>query len=134
MSTMISGEEGVNKVAPDALIPFDPESSGLTSTDLSDAIKELASRTFGIGQSWVDVTGSRGMGTTYTNNTNRPILVTVARLLTSNQYLLLYVDGNIRTIQRNLSTSTYEMWVTALVPPGSTYQAYTSAGATDYMY
>lgn len=51
--------------------------------DLQAAIADLESTkadiaaTFGIGQTWQDVTASRVLGTTYTNNTGKPIQLQV---------------------------------------------------------
>ena len=52
----------------------------LTSTSTSKALtaaqgKVLGDRDFGVEQTWQDVTASRQRGTTYTNTTGRPIIV-----------------------------------------------------------
>ena len=54
----------------------------LTSTSTTEALtaqqgKVLGDRDFGIGQTVQDVTTSRALGTTYTNSTGKPILISV---------------------------------------------------------
>lgn len=47
-----------------------------TGVTFSDGTSQ-SSCAIGYGQSWVDVTGSRALNTTYTNSTGRPIQVYV---------------------------------------------------------
>ena len=56
--------------------------NSITSTDATQALtaaqgKVLGDRDFGIGQTVQDVTASRALGTTYTNSTGKPILISV---------------------------------------------------------
>lgn len=77
---------------------------------------------FGIGQNWGDVTGSRSIGSSYTNNTGKPIMVIIAA--TSNG-----VNGLFNVLINNavsfLSPSGYisGAWTTVsfVVPNGQTY-------------
>lgn len=72
----------------------------------------------GVGQSWVDVTGSRAVATTYTNNTGKPIMVLITcrtgQRLDNNQ-----VNGV--SIGDIVSISTTTQNLTFIVPSGHTY-------------
>ena len=75
----------------------------------------------GIGdyQTWQDVTGSRILGTTYTNSTGRSIMVQV-RSYTNGNVCAPTVDGLLLAGASQSSTDGYPS-VTFIVPPGSTY-------------
>ena len=45
--------------------------------ELKDSLNATVSSSFGVGQTWVAVTSSRVVGTTYTNTTGRPITVNI---------------------------------------------------------
>ena len=62
---------GVAKIATTAIAQ-----AGVNDTDFITALK-LKNVSFGMGQTWQDVTSSRVTGTTYTNTTSRPIVVNV---------------------------------------------------------
>lgn len=95
-----------------------------------------AMRSIGYSQTWQNVTGSRSLGTTYTNTTGRPIMYAV------------YATGNGGFIQAILNASingvsilnngansgtaggaTYASF-TLIVPPGATYSAANGGGCT----
>jgi len=69
----------------------------------------------GVNQSWIDETANREVSTTYTNSTNKPIVVSV-----SNNYGgYFYVDGN-KAGRYKVSNTIISM--TIIVPSGSTYK------------
>lgn len=99
-----------------------------TGTDTSRAVtpKGFADASLGYGQTYQNVSGSRALGTTYTNSTGRPIWVVVAWTATGNGSYTAYVDGNLAYY------TTQDLYPRAnvdfIVPPGSTYYVSSSAG------
>lgn len=72
----------------------------------------------GVGQKWQNVTSSRNVGTTYTNNTGKPITICVTKQLRGNQGYI-QVDGiNIAYFHNGDDGLTN----TVIVPNGSTYR------------
>ena len=86
----------------------------LVSTSFTEALtaaqgKALNDKLIGVGQSWQDVKSSRSSGTTYTNNTGRPIQVHAVLHDTYNVGLTVTVGGV------NIISLYYD------VPPGGFY-------------
>lgn len=89
----------------------------------------LTSDVIGVGQTWTDVTGSRVAGTTYTNSTGKPIMVSVAITTTTTNASVnstFTINGSIvanTTVNSSNGTSfpaivqTYSF----IIPNGSTY-------------
>lgn len=74
-----------------------------------------------VGQTRQDVTASRALWTTYTNNTGKPIIVIVSNGFSwANSNHQLYVDGII--VSRSNEDSSTDVSLTAIVPAGSTYK------------
>jgi len=108
MTTTISGDTGCNKV-----------------TDGSIVQAALASPFYlPSPQTWQIVTGSRVLGTTYTNNTGQPIKVSVI-FNPANTSMTLVVSGIV--VAYNTSTSAGATSLVAEVPAGATYKADTNA-------
>ena len=87
----------------------------------------------GVGQTWQNLTGSRSLGTTYTNNTGKPIMVNVNCTGQPNHCRMrLTVDGVIVGEGGVTSVASAAMYptVSAIVPNGSTYQADNILGAS----
>lgn len=85
-----------------------------------------ASNAIGYNQTWQDVSASRASGTTYTNNTGRPIFISV-RWDRDDGTLTLTVDG--LDIGRTGSTAGPVYYtLTAIIPASSTYSA-TASGS-----
>ena len=81
----------------------------------------------GVGQSWQNMTGSRAIGTSYTNNTGRPISV---RLIATVAYtgsttvpaLKATVSGvDVDGWNSNISQTVLQTLEISVVPPGATY-------------
>lgn len=77
----------------------------------------------GQGQSWQNVTGSRGIGTSYPNNTGRPILVSIYSTGTgASQYLNAYVNGVLIGVTAGDTTNGQSSsTLTFIVPTGISY-------------
>ena len=105
----------------------------LTSVSTSQAAtakqaKILNDQAFGVGQTWQDVTASRAVGTTYLNNTGKPIMVSIVTSPQSgidNHYL--YVGNVIVSGYLDQTNGDYTPF-SAIVPNGSTYRLTTGSG------
>ena len=89
---------------------------------LFDGTSDINLPLLGYGQTWQDVTSSRSSGSTYTNNTGKPIMISIiatGRDATVQIYigsLLVAKQTDIYDGQSNTSTCS------TIVPPGSTYR------------
>ena len=98
--------------------------NNLTSSSTSQALTAaqgnvLAGRDIGYNQTWQDVTSSRVVGTTYTNNTGRPIQVFI-NLTDATLGTVLYLNG-ISTGEIDFG-STGRQQLSFIIPSASTYQ------------
>lgn len=98
----------------------------LTLPDVTGTLAALETVVGGAGQAWQLLTGSRAYGTTYTNNTGRPILVkvyiaqTVANAITAATGRVNGVD--IDSIQAAGSgAGGVNFMINLFVPTGATY-------------
>ncbi|CAI3806599.1 hypothetical protein GLGCALEP_04267 [Pseudomonas sp. MM221] len=92
-----------------------------------------ASEAIGIGQTWKNVTASRALGTTYTNNTGKPIQIAAQAGPASavNTALIAVVDGiSIFTAYAG-AAGVYIGVANVIVPPGSTYRVNSSLGTAN---
>lgn len=78
------------------------------------------SQAFGVGQSWVNMSGARFFGTTYYNNTGKPIEISIFASGSSGSRLALYIDG-LEFLSTNQSAT---VLTTATIPNGSSYTMY----------
>ena len=83
--------------------------------------KALNDMMFGVDQTWQNV--SRSLGPTYTNNTGRPIQISIFASGSSGSALALIIDG-LELLRTNQSATIH---ITAVIPNGSSY---TMTGAT----
>ena len=101
----------------------------LTSTSTTQALtaaqgKFLNDQSFGIEQTWQDLTSSRASGVTYTNSTARPVLVSISLSDTYSQSptVSIYVGGFLILTNKyddgqNFGSFSHSF----IVPSGSTY-------------
>jgi len=86
----------------------------------------------GVNQTWTDVKASRALGTTYTNSTGKPIMVSVAITDTSANYIHYMYVGSVLVSQTymgsNINAATFPM--STIVPDGATYSVSTGSGGT----
>jgi hypothetical protein len=80
----------------------------------------VAASGLGIGQTWQDVTGSRALGTTYTNSTSSPIAVSVN---TSTGAQTTLTVGGVVAGRYSQSTGGLGSQLSAVVPVGVSYVA-----------
>jgi hypothetical protein len=137
MTMIIDGTNGLTfnnattqaSAAPSAPVSVANGGTGLTSVGTSGyvltsngtawASTAPAASGLGVGQTWQNVSGSRSLGTTYTNSTGKPI--GVAWQSTSGYNPTVVVDGV--TI---ITSTSYLVFVFIVVPNGSTYSISTS--------
>ena len=106
-------------------------SNSLTSTSTTQALtaaqgKVLNDQAFGIGQNYSNVTASRVSGTTYTNSTTRPIILSIAVLdnsSASGASVTLYVNSSVAIRLNDLAGGEHGYTqIVAVVPTGQTYK------------
>ena len=77
----------------------------------------------GVGQTWQDMTASRAYNTVYTNNTSRPIMISMNSTLTITDQALLVIGGVTVSYSRNGDiTGTIYGNILGIVPVGATYE------------
>ena len=108
-------------------------SAGTASANISfDGSKLVGSQPFdglGVGQTWQDVTASRAVGVTYTNNTGKPI---IAVLYGSTPFPTTAISAIINGYEIVPDTTGNNGWggVSVLVPKDATYQFTIHGGVT----
>ena len=89
----------------------------------------------GIGQTWTDVTASRAAGTTYTNSTGKPIVVSIGGSQSGSYTILTITVGGVTAASWALNLASYGATVgflTAVVPNGTTYSYTITTGYLAY--
>jgi len=90
----------------------------------------LTTDCFGVGQTWQNVTGSRAVGTTYTNTTGRPIFVAAYGTVTLNGYTTLTIDSVLTSSNGQAAVGGYvTATLSGVVPAGKTYSVNNAVGA-----
>lgn len=114
MPTTISGNDGVSQV----------QNNTITQSDLTTAVLPL-----GVGQSWVNQTSIRASNTDYTNDTGRPIFVTIqATLGGTTGYASIVVSGvGVSYISNTVASNLVANTAYAVVPAGATYRCNTNS-------
>ena len=103
----------------------------LTSTSTTQALTaamgnylndKFNNQSFGVGQTWQNMTSSRVSGTTYTNSTTRPIMLSIA-VRDGGISATLYVNSSIAIRLDDLAGgSAGHVQIVAVVPSGQTYK------------
>ena len=123
MALVVNGDGNITGLSVGGL-PTDV----VTSTNIADATiaqgdLDTSIIPLGVGQTWQSVTGSRAIGTTYTNSTGRPIMVIVSGTGGgANGLWGVTISGAISYYTP--STYTANVWTACefIVPAGGTYQ------------
>jgi hypothetical protein len=108
-----------------ALQTVAPSTSGNVLTSDGTTWTSAAATSIGVGQTWQSVIGSRSTGTTYTNSTGRPIMVSVSCVSTSASggAFGFQINGTRVAWQgaaQNASIASYSN-ITIIIPNGVTY-------------
>lgn len=89
---------------------------------LKDTLDTTVSSSFGVGQTYSDVTASRVSGTTYTNSSTRPIMLSIA-VRDGGSSATLYVNSSIAIRLDDLAGgSAGYVQIVTVVPSGQTYK------------
>ena len=97
-----------------------------TDAEVSSAVAPKANtadlKEIGVGQTWQDVTASRALGTTYTNSTGKPIMVSARGIYATNSgAVTIYVNG-LDIGQSNVGGgSGSRLTIAGIVPDNSKY-------------
>lgn len=89
---------------------------------VQEAVQEATAQFFGVNQTWQNVTSSRKAGVTYTNNTSKPIYVSIRQIMSNWGANSLYVDDILISTTGSKTGVGYWAQMEAIVPPGSTYK------------
>lgn len=86
-----------------------------------------SANSFGQGQTWQDVTGSRALNTVYTNSTGKPIQIKVSALSSQSSVMQTFINGNATGLSGsgNLGSIPAD---TSTIPNGATYRCTVSDG------
>ena len=113
ISRFATATEGENKSVVSAAVNPSNVATIAQSTDL------------GVGQTWQDVTSSRSAGVTYTNNTQKPIVVIVTRTVAQNFTAYFTVNGiDIMWSHAGSQVGIADAF-SIIIPVGSTYKCNT---------
>lgn len=106
-----------------------PGTSGNLLTSNGTTWASTAPSSLGVGQTWQNVFSSRAIGTTYTNNTGKPIYFYAwASTTTTSGSFNVTIDGVV--MQCIYSSSSNTTWVgQGIVPNGSTYSFNRNGGS-----
>lgn len=125
---------GDNGILTATVTPTSATPKALATMDAvaaADAV--VTGQMLGVGQAWQNMTASRALGTTYTNNTGKPIVISVYWYSTVSTQLNIYVDGVIADISGYSLNSIYGTGRTT-VPAGATYLAAVTSGTQSLGY
>jgi hypothetical protein len=90
-------------------------------------------QSFGVGQTYQDVTASRVLSTTYYNTTSRPIFVYAWNNLGANGDNTLTINGV--ALKSMYSSSSNQIWIShGIVPPGGSYSITMTNGGPNKWY
>lgn len=100
-----------------------PSTSGNILTSNGTTWQSSVPNALGVGQSWQNVVSSRAIDTNYTNDTGKPIMVSVGILAFNSDLpaLSLFVDG-ILVANSDAGNNSSSIFVTTIVPNGSIYR------------
>ncbi len=90
-------------------------------------IQVAGSNGIGNGQSWLDMTASRAMATTYTNTTGKSIMVTVATISTATTSSAFLINGAVRGSGNSGAAGTW-LAASTIVPNAATYSYIVGSG------
>ena len=112
-------KEGITKLKN--AITAKAEDAAVTEKALVEFVQSHTPPALGVAQSWSDVTSSRDTNITYTNTTEKPIMVMISGEPRIEGDLFIFVNGA-RIYMQELDTSS-ETSISFIVPPKQTYRA-----------
>ena len=97
------------------------EDTAVTEKALVDFVQSHTPPALGVAQSWSDVTSSRDTNITYTNTSDKPIMVMISGEPNMEGDLFIFVNG-VKIFTQELD-SMAETSISFIVPPKATYRA-----------
>lgn len=97
------------------------EDAAVTEKAVVDFVQSHTPPALGVAQSWSDVTSSRDTNITYTNTTDKPIMVLISGEPNMEGDLFIFVNG-VKIFTQELD-SMAETSISFIVPPKATYRA-----------
>ena len=95
--------------------------AAVTEKALVDFVQSHTPPALGVAQSWSDVTSSRDTNITYTNSTDKPIMIMISGEPNMEGDLFIFVNG-VKIFTQELD-SMAETSISFIVPPKATYRA-----------
>lgn len=98
------------------------QSNGDNSTKVSTTA-HVYGMGIGWGQTWQDMTSSRAIGTTYTNSTGKPIMVSIYCITTGASQIVTLTVGGVAVAKQQGDTTNgaAASSISAIIPSGTTY-------------
>ena len=112
-------KEGITKLKN--AITAKAEDAAVTEKALVEFVQSHTPPALGVAQSWSDVTSSRDTNITYTNTTDKPIMVLISGEPNMEGDLFIFVNG-VKIYTQELD-SMAETSISFIVPPKATYRA-----------
>ena len=112
-------KEGIAKLKN--AITAKAEDAAVTEKAVADFVQSHTPPALGVAQSWSDVTSSRDTNITYTNTTEKPIMVMISGEPNMEGDLFIFVNG-VKIFTQELD-SMAETSISFIVPPKATYRA-----------
>jgi len=88
----------------------------------------LTSDVIGVGQTWQVVTGSRAIGTTYTNSTGKPIAVAITATCNTASTVQGLIINGVTVYAASVAVVGTACGISLIVPNGATYVTTTNGG------
>ena len=88
----------------------------------------------GSGQSWSEVSGSRALGTTYTNSTGLPIHVVISMHMDDGEIAEFRIGGTAMGSCQKTGGNPARMMCSMIVPNGITYGMFNTSGTTNVQH
>ena len=126
-STINSTKAPINNAALTG-VPTAPTAAQNTNTTQIATTAFVGASGIGLGQTWQNVTGSRAIGSVYTNTTGRPIVVVVAAYSAVASAYIYAIVGGVAMGLTSTAEANYTAWINRyastffVVPNGATYQ------------
>jgi len=99
------------------------QADGLNLADTFAFTGTVSGTNIGDNQSWTDVTSSRSANTVYTNNTGRPILVSVGlEIVTGAETVNWFYVGSVIVAMIQNTSAELATTTSFIVPNGATYK------------
>ncbi|WP_313395658.1 hypothetical protein [Pseudomonas sp.] len=124
---------GLGTVSTENVVPIAKGGTGKTTA--AEAKAALGIGDIGVGQTWKNMTGSRALGTTYTNTTGKPIQISVFGGAASAAGVGYEVASGASMIgQYSTAAGQFLSSPTVIIPAGATYTVNVVNGTAPVLY